>query len=468
MNPVSSAGLSSGKKRFHILYSLRYFRYGLLLCLVPLARALFALDLDRLFSALYKDALILLLSAAGALALWLATGFSFDGGEVAAESGIFYKNRHVYAASSIAALEISRPLYCRILGASHVTLHFKNLTAPSRLKLYLNKRDAAALADGLMPVRGDTSVFAPTGIKRLNLVVLSANVLTSCAFVYMTIDHMDEFFDQDFHAIAAENVSRIIAFAEHWLPAGISALAALLFLLVTVAVLYSFLHTMGFSVCRNGGVIIARGGLVTKIERRIRVASVTSCEVRVTPVARLLRRYPVYVRAGSFNGGDIPLMLCRKGAEDTARLLLPGYTVPEGPLCAPGRKSPGVYVWKPAACLALFLGMLGVAFASAPSLLPIPLLACILAFGALLVSLEGIAREGVCKNSNRTLSVCYTRNFTRHDVCVLTSDLSYSILETPFGISSGLCNLSVHLPCRVTMKVRSIPTFQAAEIPFTL
>ena len=69
---------------------------------------------------------------------------------------------------------------------------------------------------------------------------------------------------------------------------------------------------------------------------------------------------------------------------------------------------------------------------------------------------------------DRTLSVCYTRNFTRHDVCVLTSDLSYSILETPFGVSSGLCNLSVHLPCRVILKVRSILTFQAADIPFTL
>ena len=91
-----------------------------------------------------------------------------------------------------------------------------------------------------------------------------------------------------------------------------------------------------------------------------------------------------------------------------------------------------------------------------------------LAFASLLVSLEGVRREGFCKNKNRSLSACYTKRFTRHDVCILTSDVSYSIWETPFGVSAGLCHLTAHLPCAARVRVRAVPTLSAMEIPFTL
>ena len=38
------------KRPFHILYALRYLRYGLLLCLVPMARALLAFDLQSFYT----------------------------------------------------------------------------------------------------------------------------------------------------------------------------------------------------------------------------------------------------------------------------------------------------------------------------------------------------------------------------------------------------------------------------------
>ena len=64
----------------------------------------------------------------------------------------------------------------------------------------------------------------------------------------------------------------------------------------------------------------------------------------------------------------------------------------------------------------------------------------VLALAGLLVSLEGFFREGLRKNANRTLSVCYTRFFTRHEVCVFTPDLSYTLLENPFSVSGGRCD----------------------------
>ena len=74
------------------------------------------------------------------------------------------------------------PLYCRMLGASRVTLYFKTNASPKSYSMYLHKKDAAAVADVLLPVRSDTSVFEPTGFERLSFVMLSANIITSSAF----------------------------------------------------------------------------------------------------------------------------------------------------------------------------------------------------------------------------------------------------------------------------------------------
>lgn len=456
------------RKRFHLLYALRYLRYGLLLCLIPMVRALLAFRLDAFWTALGQDAVILAVFAALALALWSATGFWLTADTIETESGFLMQNHYAWARASLAALEVSRPLYCRLLGASRVVLYFKNYSAPATFTLYLHKKDAAKLAQDLMPVKSDASVFAPAGFERLTFAMLSANVLTSCAFVYMALHKANDFVDQDLEALAKENLSRLAQLAGLWLPAGLSALAALCFMVVSVTFLYAFLHTMHFSVCRNGGVLISRGGFVTKIERRIRIAAVTACEVRVTPVARLLRRYPVYVSAGSFSGGDIPVLVYKKGAEQMPQALLPSFAPPDGPLCEPGRKSPVQYLWKPGVLLALSLGMSGVALASMPALLPVLNVPVLLSFFGLLVSLEGMRREGLRKNANRTLSICYTRFFTRHEVCVLTSDLSFTLFETPFAVSAGRCDVTVNLPCRRRLRVRGVLRYAVQAIPFTL
>ena len=177
--------------------------------------------------------------------------------------------------------------------------------------------------------------------------------------------------------------------------------------------MYALLHTAGFKVCRNGGVIISKGGFVTLIERRILVACVSACDVCVTPPARLLRRYPVYLSAGSFRGGDLPVLVYKKGeGADEWERLLPNFCPPDGPLCMPARKSPVQYLWQPGTLLALSLALCGVASYAMPQILPMLFVPVVLALAGLLVSLEGLFPLKACtQNANRTLSVCHTRFF---------------------------------------------------------
>ena len=456
------------KRPFHILYALRYLRYGLLLCLVPMARALLAFDLQSFYTALRQDAAILAVFAVVALVLRRATAFWMDGQALHCEKGVLARSHYTYARAGVAALEVARPLYCRLMGASKVTLYFKSHLQPRTFDLYLKKQDAAALADALLPARTDVNIFAPTGFERLSLVMLSANILTSCAFAWMTLDRLDPLVGLDLQQLAEQNIGRLAGLAARLMPAGLAAAATLVFLGGAVTFLYSFLHTFGFSVCRNGGVLISRGGLVTKLERRILGSAVSACEVRVTPAARLLRRYPVYVSAGSFRGGDIPLMVFKKNSPHSPEALLPGYAPAPPVLCDPARKSYMQYLWQPGALLALALAVTGVALARMPALVPVLLVPDALLLAALAVAAEGYFREGICRNENRSIGRRFTRRLTRCEVCVLTPDLAYTLFETPFATSGGRCDVTVHLPCGLRYKVRGVLKYAVQELPFTL
>ena len=293
--------------------------------------------------------------------------------------------------------------------------------------MFLHKKDAAAVADVLLPVRSDTSVFEPTGFERLSFVMLSANIITSSAFALWGVKQLDEVLGQNFQQIALDTFHEAELFAARYLPTGLAFLVTLGFAVTGFTFLYALLHTAGFKVCRNGGVIISKGGFVTLIERRILVACVSACDVCVTPPARLLRRYPVYLSAGSFRGGDLPVLVYKKGEERTVERLLPNFCPPDGPLCMPARKSPVQYLWQPGTLLALSLGLCGVASYTMPQILPMLFVPAVLALAGLLVSLEGFFREGLRKNANRTLSVCYTRFFTpARGLCVHAGSFLYA------------------------------------------
>ena len=118
------------------------------------------------------------------------------------------QSRHVFRCDSIAALEITRPLHCRLLGASKVTLYFKALAFPRTYQLYLPQKTAAAVAETLLPVRSDTNVFAPTGFERLAFVMLSANVITSWVFIVLGINQVTKILGAGLQNLAKENFTR--------------------------------------------------------------------------------------------------------------------------------------------------------------------------------------------------------------------------------------------------------------------
>lgn len=456
------------RKHFHVLYALRYVRYGLLLCLVPMLQALLRFDLNRFYTALRQDAAILAACLALALALWQAAGFWLTDSTLEVSQGVFFKTQFSVSHRSIAVLEISRPLYCRLLGASCVTLYFKNFSTARKVSFFVSKGDANRLADALLPVRRDHSVFAPAGFERISLVMLSANLLTTIAFAVLGLRHLEKIFGEGVRNLAYAQIAHLEVLVERWLPAGLALLATLVFLLISLTFLYAFFRTAGFSVCRNGGIIISRGGLITKTERRIVVSCVSSCDVRVTLAARLLRRRPVYVRAGSFDGGDIPLLVYKKGEDTMPEILLPHFTTPHQRLCEPARKSPVGYLWRPGTCFVLSATLMGVASWTMPAILPVLCVPLVLSLLSLLVSLEGLLYEGICSNENRTVSLCFTRLFTRHEVCVFTPDIAYTLFEHPFAVSGGWCDVYVHLPCRARYRVRGVLQYVARSLPFTL
>lgn len=454
------------KRRFHIFFTLRYLRYGLVLCLVPMLRALIAFDLPSLVTALRQDLLILLFCTAAALWMWWFTAFWVEQGRICIEQGVLFRSRRVFEAVSVAAVEIERPLHCRLFGAGKLRLYFRDFAAPKHYLLYLRKNAAQEVADALLPVREDLSVFAPAGFERLALVMLSANVLTSGLFIWMSLNRLADIFGKDIHAIAAENFTRFELWLEQFLPAGMAMLTALLFIIISVTFLVSLVRTAGFRVCRNGGVILSRGGLVTKIERRILVRCVSACDVRVTPVARVLGRYPVYLSAGSFRGGDIPVMVYRRRSGQMPETLLPNFTQPVHPLCVPQRKSIWSYLWKPLTALAVSLALCGAAVAVMPGMLPVLAVPVLLSAGALAQSWEGYFKEGVRRNENRTLSLVYTRFYTRHEICVFTPDVAYTTFQHPFSLSAGWADFTVSLPCGLKYRVRGVLQYVAHQMQF--
>lgn len=265
--------------------------------------------------------------------------------------------------------------------------------------------------------------------------MLSANIITSSAFALWGVKQLDEVLGQNFQQIALDTFHEAELFAARYLPTGLAFLVTLGFAVTGFTFLYALLHTAGFKVCRNGGVIISKGGFVTLIERRILVACVSACDVCVTPPARLLRRYPVYLSAGASAGGDLPVLVYKKGESGQWSACCPTSarrTVRCACLHAKARCS---IFGSPGTLLALSLALCGVASYAMPQILPMLFVPVVLALAGLLVSLEGFFREGLLKNANRTLSVCYTRFFTRHEVCVFTPDLSYTLLENPFSVS---------------------------------
>ena len=49
---------------------------------------------------------------------------------------------------------------------------------------------------------------------------------------------------------------------------------------------------------------------------------------------------------------------------------------------------------------------------------------------------------------------------------MLTPDIAYTLLENPFSVSAGRCDVLLHLPCGLRCRVRGALQYLARELPF--
>ena len=401
------------------------------------------------------------MAALGAV-LWRRVGFALTDKALVLDMGILVRRRASFARRDIAVLEQDRPLWLRLAGGSRVTVYMARGRGRNRATFYLPRRQAAALAETLLPVNSEAVLFAPTRAERVRLTMLSANIAATAALVLVSLRQTRRILgaglEQKLNDLALGQLAQVEKLLELVLPAGVAWLVTLVFALWGGALFASLLSTSGFKVCRSGGVILAKGGHVNHSERRIAVPAISACDVRLSPAGRLLGRRAVYLSAGSYRGGDIPVLVYKRGAEALVQALVPQFAPPPySPEVLAGRSLP-LFLWKGGAAFAFFGALMGVSLWKMPrltSLLALPLLLCL---GLLLAGLEAWVTEGVWQ------TVQYTRGYTRHTVYLLTADLSLTCRQTPFSESVGRCDLIARLPCRTRVKARAVKYARAVRL----
>lgn len=454
-------------QRYHIVYSLHIFKKGLIFCLVPLVQALLAFDLPSLYTALRQEALILALLAALSLLVWRCTGWQQDSDKLLLRAGVLVRRQRTVRRSELAVVEVARPLWLRTMGAAKLTLYMARSGAPGggTVSLYLPRKAAESLAEELLPLPRHKPLFKPTGAAWLGFVMVSANLISTGLLLWVSIQQTGELLGQDVTAPLWNNLDRLEQIAEAVLPAGLAWIFTVGFLLWGVSLMLSFFRTAGFTVGRSGGVILCQGGFLSLTERRILAAAVTACDVRTTPVARLLRMRPVYLSAGSYKGGDIPVLVYRKGHEHLLDALMPGF-------CMPPRRTENIigrslptFIIKSGLIFLVSFALTCVSAWKLPQITGLLAIPCALSAAAVLVAYEGFFMEGVSQNPGRTLGVQYCRAFTRHSMCIFTQNLSVRLYTTPFAETVGRCNLTIGMPCGQKVTVRSMNHYRARHLP---
>ena len=342
----------TGPRRYHPFFALGFMRRTLLLYLVPLVQVLFAREWQALWRALAQDLALFCLLALVSAVMLRASSWELDAaGVLHLRWDLILSFERRIQNSQLAAVQIERPmLYC-LAGASRVTLYPALLPKGQAVTLHLTRRDARMLTDRMMPAP-QQEIYHPAGGQRLAFALLGANSLSTLLLVALALRQGDNAAEQ----IALEQINQAAAWAARWLPAGLAwALTAWTFLF-GLSLVRSFSHTLFYRVWRGGGVLASRGGLLVRVERRFRLDRLTCAEVRLSPGARLLRCYPVYLTAGCCNidapgvpgaGGWVPRF--SDPASSGGLLGAACGTAPAGAACAGLRLLAGVRDRGPAA-----------------------------------------------------------------------------------------------------------------------
>lgn len=137
--------------RLHPFHFLKYIKYGLILCVIPILRAVLAFDIAAAWLAFTQD-LLILLACGGILAtLWQASCAGLADGVLTVRQGVLLRRPALYRACMVSAVEVCRPLWYRVFGAARLKIYFKAGSGQRRVELVLPGRGPRQLAGRWCP-----------------------------------------------------------------------------------------------------------------------------------------------------------------------------------------------------------------------------------------------------------------------------------------------------------------------------
>lgn len=457
------------KTRLHPLQFSWCLRWGLVLCIIPVAQALFVFDIYAAYLAFTQSAAILLAVALLAFLLFRHSSVCLSDDVLLVCEGIVFSRKAAYRLDRISAVACERTILGQMLGASRLTIYFKSEKPVPSVSLWLPRTAAKKLFDRLLPCRQSDGVFEPAGFDKLMFVMLSANIIATAALVTMTVYRLSRLWGENVGDFALLGLHQVQQMFTAFLPAGISAILTLVCVFFFISLLRGSFSCWNFTVARSGNLLLCRGGLFTKWERRVLISAINSSSMHITLWARLVRRYPVYITAGGFSGHELPLISVKAGQEEQVlRRLLPEFCLAQKPLCNPRRRHIGSFLWLSGEVTGLFAVLLLVSFYALPQLSWALGLGVLFGLFWCAVELEAFFKEGVCKNKNRTFSLCYSRLFTRYMVSVYTNDFSMEMRMHPLAANEGRCDVRLYTPSRSTYRIRSVEYSVANRLRFNI
>lgn len=441
--------------RFHFFYALRCLRYGFLLCLIPLVRALATLRLDDFLVALQQDALILALMGFLSVYTWMAARWRLEGDTLTLSLGFAVQRTYSYRTCDFAACELRRSLGMRLFGAAELELYLSACRSRKSHTLLLTRRQAEALCGRLFPVQTPDVQYRPSGGEWLTLVTLSTNLVTETALVLYTVHRVQSFLGADFGQAALSQLERVLLTVNSALPTGLLLMMTLFFFFTFCSLLISALRMGGYRVGRAGGTLLCRGGVYTRIEQRVRLDRVNCIDVRRTLFSRLVGWDSVYLFAGGFSNRNTPVFFYRRKDPSAASALLPGL-VPARRLPRFAQRSPWQFFWPELTALAV----LGVFWLPARRVLPgfaaVLGVLWLVSLGLLAMQIEAFFTEGWAPVDRDRVFFAFSRLFTRHFATVDVRGCAFGVTHTSLSVQQDRATLRLRTPAGRTIRARGI------------
>lgn len=456
--------------RYHFMYTFRIIRFAFPLTLIPMLRLIIQLDWANFIIALKQNLLLLFLLFLVASFIWYFTKVEWDQDRFLTVQGTLFRRENSFITSKISAIELRRSLRCRVLGATLVTVYFTAYRYPEKLVFYLPRSAALSFRNTLMEV-GPTpeAQYSLSGLKRIIFIFLSGDIISTFLFGFLGYRQTRQVLGEDWLGLLPLLEERFFTLEQTislLFPAGVALILSVLFILAFFTMVRSLFQTAFYSASRYDFYLKIQYGLFEKIDCTVRMNSILFCDIKRTPLARILRHRPVYIASGSYQTKQLPFMICRYGEENIIMGLLPQWHPRDkAPLSNTLPKSIMTYIWLPFSCFAFFLFLLIVAQQSVPSILYLLLVPNILFFASTIAHLEAYFYEGMAKHPKGGISISYTRYFSRHEVLLFTSDFTMRISETPVAIESGRSVVYIHHPGKAKIRIRGVSHFTAHQLP---